>query len=145
MTRSLRIGEVAGEAGVNIQTLRYYERRGLVVAPFRRHSGQREYPQAAVDRVRVIKTAQRLGFTLAEIEELFDLAAHRRGTGEIRQRAAAKIREIDDRIGRLRAMKAELRELLATECDSLTECSCGLGYTSPFESIGRQALRNADT
>ena len=145
MTRTLRIGEVAGEAGVNIQTLRYYERRGLVVAPFRRHSGQREYPEAAVARVRVIKTAQRLGFTLAEIEELFDLAAHRRGTGEIRARAAAKIREIDDRIDRLSAMKAELRELLETECDSLTGCSCGLGYMAPFERIGTQSPPIGDT
>lgn len=145
MTRSLRIGEVAGEAGVNIQTLRYYERRGLVVAPFRRHSGQRVYPEEAVARVRVIKTAQRLGFSLAEIEELFALAAHRRGTGEIRTRAAAKIREIDDRIDRLRAMKAELRVLLAAECDSPTECSCGLGYAAPFQGVARRARPIVDS
>jgi len=137
MTRSLRIGEVAGQAGVNVQTLRYYERRGLVVAPFRRHSGQREYSEAAVARVRVIKTAQRLGFTLAEIEELFELSGHRRGTDELRRRAAAKIREIDDRIARLRAMKAELRDVLAAECDSVTGCSCGLGLPLPFERLGR--------
>lgn len=136
MTSTFRIGEVARQAGVNIQTLRYYERRGLVVAPFRRHSGQREYPEAAVARVRVIKAAQRLGFTLAEIEELFALSAHRRGTGELRLRAAAKIREIDERIARLQAMKSELRGVLAAKCESLTDCSCGLGQPLPFEKIG---------
>ena len=70
MTDGLRIGDVARSAGVNVQTLRYYERRGLVVAAFRRHSGQREYDAADVKRVKVIKSAQRLGFSLAEIQEM---------------------------------------------------------------------------
>jgi DNA-binding transcriptional MerR regulator len=68
MTDGLRIGDVARSAGVNVQTLRYYERRGLVVPVLRRHSGQREYDRADVDRVRVIRAAQRLGFTLSEIQ-----------------------------------------------------------------------------
>lgn len=63
MTDLLRIGEVAERANVNIQTLRYYERRGLVVAANRRHTGHREYTDAEVARVRVIKAAPRLGFT----------------------------------------------------------------------------------
>ncbi len=138
MNETLRIGEVARRAGVNIQTLRYYERRGLVAAPFRRHSGQREYPEAAVARVRVIKAAQRLGFTLAEIEELIALSSHRRGTGELRQRATAKIREIDDRIARLQAMRSELGEVVAAQCDSLTDCSCGLASRLPFERVGER-------
>ena len=81
MTDGLRIGDVARSAGVNVQTLRY-ERRGLVLPEFRRHSGQREYDDSAVGRVRAIKAAQQLGFTLTEIQELFDLSAHRRGTDE---------------------------------------------------------------
>lgn len=66
----LRTGELAERAGVNVQTLRYYERRGLLAAPVRRPSGQREYSEDAVRLLRTIKAVQRLGFTLAEIEEL---------------------------------------------------------------------------
>jgi len=135
MTDGLRIGDVARSAGVNVQTLRYYERRGLVVAGFRRHSGQREYDEADVSRVRIIKAAQRLGFTLAEIQEMFDLSAHRRATGELRARATAKVAEIDGRIARLQAMRADLEAVIAAECDSLTDCSCGLGCPLPFVEL----------
>jgi DNA-binding transcriptional MerR regulator len=135
MTDGLRIGEVAREAGVNIQTLRYYERRGLVVAGYRRHSGQREFDEADVQKVKIIKAAQRLGFTLAEIQELFDLSAHRRGTVELHDRARAKIDEIDGRIARLEAMRADLRAVVAAECDSLSDCSCGLGCPLPFVEL----------
>lgn len=135
MTDGLRIGDAAREAGVNVQTLRYYERRGLVVAAFRRHSGQREYDLADVNRVKVIKAAQRLGFTLAEIQEMFDLSAHRRSTGELRARAAAKVAEIDERIARLQTMRADLGTVIAAECDSLTDCSCGLGNAQPFVEL----------
>jgi DNA-binding transcriptional MerR regulator len=135
VTDGLRIGDVARSAGVNVQTLRYYERRGLVVAGFRRHSGQREYAEADVSRVKVIKAAQRLGFTLAEIQEMFDLSAHRRATGELRTRATAKVAEIDGRIARLQAMRADLSAVIAAECDSLTDCSCGLGCPLPFVEL----------
>ena len=80
--RGLRTGELADRAGVNVQTLRYYERRGLLAAPARRPSGQREYPEDTVRLLRTIKAVQRLGFTLAEIEELLTLSDHRRGTGD---------------------------------------------------------------
>jgi DNA-binding transcriptional MerR regulator len=135
VTDGLRIGDVARSAGVNIQTLRYYERIGLVVAGFRRHSGQREFDTSDVKRVRLIKAAQRLGFTLAEIREMFDLSAHRRGTGELRARAAAKIEEIDGRIAQLRAMRAGLTDVIAADCDSLTNCSCGLANPLPFVEL----------
>ena len=135
MNHGMRIGEVARAAGVNVQTLRYYERRGLVVAGFRRHSGQREYAEADVRRVRIIKAAQRLGFTLAEIQELFDLSAHQRGTRDLRAMADDKIDEIDGRIARLRAMRAELMSVRSAECDSLSDCSCGLGSALPFVEI----------
>jgi DNA-binding transcriptional MerR regulator len=82
----LRTGELAEQAGVNVQTLRYYERRGLLAAPARRPSGQREYGEDAVRLLHTIKAVQRLGFTLAEIEELLDLSEHRRGTGELHRR-----------------------------------------------------------
>ena len=127
----LRTGELASRAGVNVQTLRYYERRGLLTAPSRRPSGQRQYPEEAVDLLRTIKAAQRLGFTLAEIEELLDLSEHRRGTGELHRRAQAKVAEIDARIDQLAQMRRALMAVLAADCDSLTDCSCGLGRPLP--------------
>jgi MerR family mercuric resistance operon transcriptional regulator len=141
MTEGLRIGDVAREAGVNVQTLRYYERRGLV-APAYRHSGQREYDQSDVGRVRIIKAAQRLGFTLTEIQELFDLSAHRRGTGELRARATAKIAEIDTRIARLEAMRANLAMVEVADCDSLFACSCGLAVPLGFPELAENARRS---
>lgn len=144
MKDGLRIGDVARSAGVNVQTLRYYERRGLVVAGFRRHSGQREYAAADVSRVKVIKAAQRLGFTLAEIQEMFDLSAHRRATGELRARATAKVAEIDERIARLKAMRADLGAVIAAECDSLTDCSCGLACPLPFVALSGTRTPDAD-
>lgn len=135
MTDGLRIGDVARSAGVNVQTLRYYERRGLVVPPFRRHSGQREYNEADVRRIRVIKAAQRLGFTLTEIQEMFDLSAHRRGTKDLQTLATAKVAEIDRRIATLQAMRSDLSAVIEAECDSLTDCSCGLGCPQPFVEL----------
>ena len=137
MTDGLRIGDIARSAGVNVQTLRYYERRGLVVPGFRRHSGQREYNEADIGRVKVIKAAQRLGFTLAEIQEMFDLSAHRRSTGELRSRATAKVAEIDARIDRLRAIRADLISVIGADCGSLTDCSCGLGSALPFVELAQ--------
>jgi DNA-binding transcriptional MerR regulator len=129
--RRLRTGELARLAGVNVQTLRYYERRGLLAAPDRRPSGQRQYPEAAVGRLRTIKAAQRLGFTLAEIEELMAVSEHRRGTGELHRRARAKVAEIDARLDQLARMRQALLAVLAADCDSLTDCSCGLGGPLP--------------
>ena len=74
----MRIGTAAAQAGVNIQTLRYYERRGLLPRPPRRTSGYREFPDDAVRIVRFIKRAQDLGFTLDEIEELLRLRNDKR-------------------------------------------------------------------
>ena len=106
-----------------------------MVPPFRRHSGQREYDEEDIRRVRIIKAAQRLGFSLAEIQEMFDLSAHRRATGELHTRATAKVIEIDARIAQLQAMRADLTAVIDAECDSLTDCSCGLGGPLPFVEL----------
>jgi DNA-binding transcriptional MerR regulator len=140
----LRTGELAERAGVNVQTLRYYERRGLLAAPTRRPSGQREYSEDAVRLLRTIKAVQRLGFTLAEIEELLDLAEHRRGTGELQRRAEAKVAEIDARIAQLRQVRQTLLAAVAAECDSLTDCSCGLGSPLPVLEITSPGGANGD-
>jgi DNA-binding transcriptional MerR regulator len=123
----LRTGQLAQRAGVNIQTLRYYERRRLLPPAVRSSSGQRSYPAATVDLVLCIKGAQRLGFTLDEIDELLTLAAHRKNTEELRRRASLKIAEIDTRIANLREIRRNLEDSLATRCDGDERCSCGLG------------------
>src|ERR671910_770958 len=74
----LRSGQVAAAAGVNIETLRYYERRGLLAEPDRSPGGHRLYPPEAVTALRVIKAAQRLGFTLDEVAELLDAGRRHR-------------------------------------------------------------------
>jgi DNA-binding transcriptional MerR regulator len=110
--------------------LRYYERRGLLERPPRRPSGQREYPEAAVRLLRTIKAAQRLGFTLAEIEELIALSEHRRGTGELQRRARRKVGEVDAKIGQLQQVREALLAV-AANCESLTDYSCGLASPLP--------------
>ena len=97
----LRTGEVADRAGVNVQTLRYYERRGLLAAPDRSIGGHRLYPPDTVALLQVIKAAQRLGFTLDEVAELIDAGRRRHPAPDLRQRAVDKIAEIDSRIAHL--------------------------------------------
>ena len=114
---SLRTAEVARQAGVNVETLRFYERNGILPEPPRRASGYREYPPEAVRRVRFVKRAQELGFSLREIKELLDLTTVPRAkAGKVRQMAEAKIAEIDHKIRDLQAMKATLEGLLCA-CD----------------------------
>ena len=102
---------------MNPQTLRYYERRGLLAEPVRSAGGYRAYPSEAVRRVQFIKRAQELGFTLAQVETLLDLA----GGGpdrcdEVRALATEKIADLRRRIADLQAMQAGLSRLVAT-CD----------------------------
>src|SRR5919199_6927108 len=98
----MRTGEVAAEAGVNVQTLRYYERRGLLPEPARRESGYRVYGPDAVRRVRFIKRAQELGFGLREAESLLALATGGPESCEAaRELAETKVAELDRRIADL--------------------------------------------
>lgn len=115
----LRIGEVAARASVHRETLRYYERRGLVPVPPRRFSGFRAYPADTVERVRLIKWAQGLGFTLREIGQLSRIPSdHARGHAtRVRANASAKIREIDEKIRQLQAMKRRLRAITLCRCN----------------------------
>jgi DNA-binding transcriptional MerR regulator len=122
---NLPIGQVARQAGVGIQTVRYYERRGLLPPPTRRPSGHRVYAPRTVTTLRAVKVAQRLGFTLAEVEEILRLSA---GTGrrsdDLHARLWQKLQEIDERIGDLHAMRERLADALHAGCDSLTSCTC---------------------
>ncbi len=121
----LKVGEVARRAGVNLQTVHYYERRGLLPSPPRTDANYRSYPAGAVLRVRFIKRAQDLGFTLKEIEELLSLrATPRAGCADVRGRAEAKVRDIDEKIRTLEAMRRALTKLVG-ECSGrgpVTDC-----------------------
>jgi DNA-binding transcriptional MerR regulator len=121
----MRIGTVAQEAGVNIQTVRYYERRGLLPETSRLPSGYRDYGPATVSLIRFIKNAQELGFSLLEIGELIGLRANRsRSHLEVRGLASAKIEEVNRRIAQLECLRNELRALVE-ECKAKcpgTEC-----------------------
>jgi Hg(II)-responsive transcriptional regulator len=120
----MRIGTAAEQAGVNVQTLRYYERRGLLPQPPRRQSGYREFPDDAVRVVRFIKRAQDLGFTLEEVEELLKLRNDkRRDRARVRTVAERRMKEIDQKVAELRAMKKALGHLVHCCRDGATlEC-----------------------
>jgi MerR family mercuric resistance operon transcriptional regulator len=112
----LTIGRLAAEAGVNVETIRYYQRRGLMTAPDKPFNGQRRYASDAVKRVRFIKRAQVLGFTLEEVGSLLELdAAH--ACAETRELAAHKLDVIEGKLADLRAMRKALTALLR-ECDT---------------------------
>ena len=112
----LKVGEVAKQAGVNLQTIHYYERRGLLPKPPRTGSNYRAYPEDAVLRVRFIKRAQELGFTLKEIKELLSLrAAPRTRCADVRERAEAKVQDIDGKVRTFQAMRKALTKLIG-EC-----------------------------
>ncbi len=109
----LTIGQVAEAATVHIETLRYYERRGLLRRPPRSHANYRLYPEEAVRQVCFIKRAQDLGFSLNEIKELIALRTGASPAREVRERAIAKLKDIEEKIRSLRAMQKALRPLVA--------------------------------
>ncbi len=114
----MRISEVAAAAQVNVQTVRLYERLGLLKAPRRTTSGYRDYSQAAVEQICFIKEAKELGFTLREIKQLIALRDPQHfSAAQAGELARAKLREIEDKIARLTRM----RDALAHD---LTNCQC---------------------
>jgi DNA-binding transcriptional MerR regulator len=125
----VKVGEAAARAGVNVETLRYYERRGLLPEPEREPSGHRRYDEETVRFLRAIKDAQALGFTLTEIADYLKAAKRSRAPSEaLRVRMAAKIDEIDGRIAGLQRMRGELARVVGCACDSLDHCTCGAAY-----------------
>ena len=122
---SLTIGRLAKQAGINLETVRYYERQRLVPKPPRTPSGYRVYPPDAVRRLRFIRRAQELGFSLREVRELLSLRASRSATSAaVRTRAEAKIADVEAKIRTLEAMRQSLRKLTQTcdGCAPVSEC-----------------------
>jgi DNA-binding transcriptional MerR regulator len=107
----LTIGKFAAAEGVGVETVRFYQRRGLLAQPERQGSGYREYSEADRWRLAFIRRARRLGFTLGEIGELLG-PAEARSTGDIVQAAQAKLGAIDEQLGELRLLQCRLRRLV---------------------------------
>ena len=108
---SMTIGRLAKEAGVNIDTIRYYERNGLIPEPVRRPSGYREYETGDVRRLRFIGRAKQLGFTLAEIAELMSLSADR-DVGGVKRRAEQRLEQVEHKIKELQRVRRGLKTLI---------------------------------
>jgi len=120
---SLTIGQVARGAGVGVETVRFYEREGLVPEPRRRPSGYRQYPPDTVRRIRFVQAAKELGFTLKEIRELLALRVTAGKTcADVKERAIAKLADVDAKLAELHRVRDALAHLAAS-------CS-GAGPTS---------------
>lgn len=124
----LTVGNLAKRASVNLETIRYYEREGLLPEPPRTASGYRIYSPDAIRRVRFIKHAQELGFSLRETRELLALRVDSKTTcAEVREKAQAKIAAVEDKLGSLQAIRKALLRLtsactgrgLVSECPIL--------------------------
>ena len=116
--RALRVGEAAEAAGVGVQTLHFYEREGLIAVPPRSPAGYREYDAHSVERVRAIKRAQRLGFTLAEVRDLIEVAEGRSPAVRIAEVARQRVEAIDATVAELGRMRSALVE-------AFEHCACG--------------------
>lgn len=111
--RSMTIGALARASGVGIDAIRFYERQGLLPKPARRASGYRDYPPATVQRLRFIRQAKALGFSLAEIGDLLTLSAdHERGVEGIRRRAEDRLAALEQRIAELERVRDGLKTLI---------------------------------
>lgn len=110
--KSMKIGEVAKLSGTGIETIRFYEREGLLLEPERRPSGYRQYDEATVERLEYIRRAKELGFTLAEIKELLDLSFAHSICDHIRQRAESKLLDVESKIRNLQQMRRSLRKIV---------------------------------
>ncbi len=116
MSAKMTISRLAGAVGVNIETIRFYQRRGLIVEPARPYTGYRTYEQSDADRLRFIKRAQALGFTLDEIAGLLKLEGSR-ACAETQGLAVKKLAMVEAKLADLRAMEVALSNLIG-RCDA---------------------------
>lgn len=121
----LRIGQLAKQAGVNVQTIRFYEREGLLAPPSRTASGYRAYTVSDLERVRVIRICQKVGFTLKDVKVVLEphaVLASRTGASSVRTAAREKmlrfarqrLAQIEDKLATLTRMRTEMSALVAT-------------------------------
>ncbi len=123
--KPLTIGKVAGLAGVGVETVRFYERKKMIPKPPRSAAGYRQYPESTVQRLRFIRRAKGLGFSLKEIKELLTLRADPQATcSDVRQRAEQKLADIEQRMDDLEKMRAALQVLLKACSTNTTSTEC---------------------
>jgi MerR family mercuric resistance operon transcriptional regulator len=122
--KPMTVGQVARQAEVGVETLRFYEKNGLLEVPARRASGYREYDQETVRRLRFIQRAKELGFTLSEIKELLSLRCFERPCDDVRGRVEAKIAEIKAKVALLLRMKEVLGRLASSCCQQNNKSQC---------------------
>ena len=136
----MKIGEVAKQSNVGIETIRYYEREGLLAEPERRPSGYRQYDQSVVSRLTFIRRTKELGFTLAEIKELLGLWFDSNTRCQhVRDKAEQKITDIEDKIRSLQKMKRSLKKVIS-ECasrDKVEDCPLLEGLDNNGKKAGR--------
>lgn len=138
--KSMTIGQVARAAEVGVETVRFYEREGLIPEPPRRASGYRQYPADTVRRLRFIRRAKELGFTLKEIGELLELRVDPATTcGDVRARATAKIADIDEKIRMLERMRWTLARLVEACAGAGPPTECPI-----LEALGDEEDGHAD-
>jgi len=110
---NLTVGRLAKEVGINLETIRYYERRGLISEPPRNKSGHRQYSQEAVKRTDFIKRCQTLGFSLKEIEEILELRITPESScADMKSRVAKKLTDVDKKVDELVQIRDALNRLL---------------------------------
>ncbi len=109
------ISKVAKELGINIETVRFYERKGLIEQPIKPSEGYRDYPLSTVNRIRFIKRSQELGFTLVEIEGLLSLSD--RPCEQVKQLAAGKLSRVQEKIKDLKKLEKALKHMVI-QCKS---------------------------
>ena len=130
----MRIGQVAKRSEVGIETIRYYEREGLLAEPERRASGYRQYDESVVKRLKFIRSSKELGFTLAEIKELLALWFDPNTRCQhVRHRAELKIADIEGKVRSLQKMKRSLKRIIS-QCEtkeSIDECPLWIELDKP--------------
>jgi Hg(II)-responsive transcriptional regulator len=127
MAPRLRIGELARRAGISVEAIRYYEKQGLLAAPPRLASGYRSYPAATIRRLRFVRRAQGLGFTLGEVAELLALRVGRSGRcHQVQKTAELRLHDVEVKIARLTAIRAALAELIEACSTRTTTEECPL-------------------
>jgi len=123
----MSIGELAGRANVHLETIRYYERAGVMPEPPRLPSGHRTFDQSALGRLRFIKRAQELGYSLAEIREILRLRAHpEQRCGDVCRQARQKLKEVNEKIRRLRSIKRALTRMTSACSGDRRIRDCGI-------------------
>ena len=132
--KRMTIGLVARRAGVGVETVRFYERQGLIKEPERRMSGYREYDEEVVSRLGFIRRGKELGFTLKKIKELLSLRRDpSTPAADVKRRAGAKIADIEAKIEMLQKMKKALEKLTSACRGHATSAECPLLHALDHE------------